>query len=69
MTEITVTEAAAKYGIPEATLRVFAERGCSPAQRLMDPITGYRDGVLYVQDDQFLERLVVKIRAGRKVEA
>lgn len=65
MTEITVTEAAARYGVPEATLRVFCERGCSEGQRLMDPIAGVRDGVLYVQDDERLAGVVEKIRRGR----
>lgn len=69
MTEITVTAAAEKYGVPEPTLRAFCERGCSEGQRLSDPLSGVRDGTLYVQDDARLARVVARIIAGRQAQS
>lgn len=65
MIELTIAAAAAKYQVPEATLCAFAARGCSNQQRLMDPISGVREGVMLVQDDSRLARVVEKIRRGR----
>lgn len=67
MDELTIAAAAAKYHVPEATLHAFAARGCSDQQRLMDPLSGMREGVMMVQDDARLAAIVEKIRAGRRL--